>query len=523
MAANSGSEGTLASAAYPDPARRALITASTMMAAVLVTLDSTVANVALPHIQSSVSASPEQILWVVTSYVIAGAIGTPLSGWLATRYGRKPVMVISVGCFTLTSIACGVATDLTGLVLFRFLQGMAGASMVPLSQATLLDINPPARHGRAMALYGMGSMVGGIIGPALGGWLTDYLSWRAVFLINVPFGSLACLGMYLFLPNSPKQNAARFDLFGFAALSIFLASLQLVVDRGQQLDWFDAPEICLEATCMAAFGYIFIVHVFTTRAPFIKPALFRDRNLLVGSIISAVLGVLVFGAMPLIGIMLQQLLGYPVMLAGLVQAPRGLATMCSMIIAGRLMGKVDTRFLLVAGMAATGIGYFLMAHLSLEADKIDFILTGVMLAIGSGLIFVPLSTIVFSTLDPALRNEGAAVFALVRNIGSSVGISLLQVLTLRNAAVVQSRLAEGLRPDNPFFVFKVPDFDFAVPLSAAGMNGEVARQAMMVAYTDSFWLLFLMSVALLPIILLMRAPRPQPKGRAASRPVTVIE
>lgn len=524
MAANSASDGAAPdTGTYPDPARRTLITVSTMMAAVLVTLDSTIANVALPHIQSSVAASPEQILWVVTSYVIAGAIGTPLSGWLATRFGRKPVMVISVGLFTLTSVACGLATDITGLVAFRFLQGMAGASMVPLSQATLLDINPPARHGRAMALYGMGSMVGGIIGPALGGWLTDWLSWRAVFLINVPFGSLACLGMYLFLPNSPKQASARFDLFGFAALSIFLASLQLMVDRGQQVDWFDSAEICIEATFMAAFGYVFLVHIFTTRSPFIKPALFKDRNLLVGSVISMVLGVLVFGAMPLIGIMLQQLLGYPVMLAGLVQAPRGLATMCSMIIAGRLMGKVDTRFLLMAGMISTGAGYFMMAHLSLEADKIDIVLTGTMLAVGSGLIFVPLSTIVFSTLDPALRNEGAAVFALVRNIGSSVGISLLQVMTLRNAATVQSRLGEGVRPDNPFLALGLPEFDFAAPLAVSGMHGEIARQAMMVSYVDSFWLLFLMSLALLPIILLMRGPRRAPKGKSGQPPVVIAD
>jgi DHA2 family multidrug resistance protein len=525
MAANPGSDGAAPiPSGYPDPARRALITISTMMAAVLVTLDSTIANVALPHIQSSTAASPEQIVWVVTAYVIAGAIGTPLSGWLATRYGRKLVMVISVGGFTLASVACGLATNLSSLVLFRLVQGAAGAAMVPLSQATLLDINPPARHGQAMALYGMGSMLGGIIGPALGGWLTDWLSWRAVFLINVPFGTLACLGMYLFLPTSPRQSAARFDLFGFAALSIFLASLQLVVDRGQQLDWFDAPEICLEATMVASFGYVFLVHLFTTRTPFIQPRLFRDRNFLVGSIISAVLGVLVFGAMPLIGIMLQQLLGYPAMLAGLVQAPRGIATMAAMIVAGRLMGKVDTRFLLMAGMISTGSGYFLMSQLSLQADKIDVIVAGIVMAVGSGLIFVPLSTIVFSTLDPRLRNEGAAVFALVRNIGTSIGISLLQVMTLRNAAAVQSRLGEGVRPDNPVFAFGLPDFDFSAPFTLAGMNGEVARQAMMVAYDDAFWLLFLLSAALLPVALLMRAPRSAPKDKSADRqPVALAE
>ncbi|MCB2073203.1 MAG: multidrug efflux MFS transporter [Novosphingobium sp.] len=497
---------------YPDPARRALITASTMLAAILVTLDATVANVALPRIQSSVAASPEQIVWVVTSYVIAGAIFTPLSGWLATRYGRKEVMVASVAGFTLSSIACGLATNLEMLVLFRLLQGASGAAMVPLSQATLLDINPPEKHGQAMALYGMGSMLGGIIGPALGGWLTDWLSWRAVFLINIPFGALACIGMFIFMSPSPKDSTSRFDLFGFAALSIFLASLQLMVDRGQQLDWFDSIEICIEATFMAAFGYVFLVHIFSAKSPFIRPALFRDRNFLIGSIISAVLGVLVFGAMPLIGIMLQQGLGYPVLLAGLVQAPRGIATMFSMIIAGRLMGKVDTRFLLLIGMVSTGIGFLMMSGLSLESHQNEIIASGIMLAIGSGMIFVPLSTIVFSTLDPALRNEGAALFALVRNIGSSVGISLLQIMTIRNAATVQSRLTEGVRPDNPAMDLTWPELDFTSSESLTGMHHEIARQAMMVGYIDSFWFLFVLSLILMPIIWLMRPPKRPANG-----------
>jgi DHA2 family multidrug resistance protein len=488
-----------------------------MMAAVLVTLDSTVANVALPRIQSSISASPEQIVWVVTSYVIAGAIATPLSGWLATRFGRKEVMILSVAGFTLSSIACGTATNLTSIVVYRFLQGMSGAGMVPLSQATLLDINPPEKHGQAMALYGMGSMFGGIIGPALGGWLTEWLSWRAVFLINVPFGALACIGMYLFMPPSDKARSSRFDLLGFVLLSIFLAALQLVVDRGQQLDWFDSLEICVEATFMASFGYVFLVHIFTTGDPFIRPALFRDRNFLVGSVLSAMLGVLVFGSMPLIGIMLQQVLGYPVLLAGLVQAPRGVATMFSMIIAGRLAGKVDTRILLLIGMMSTATGFEMFAGFSLDVDEARIILAGVMLAIGSGLIFVPLSTVVFSTLDPRLRNEGAALFALVRNIGTSVGISMLQVMTLRNAAIVQSRLGEGVRPDNPALRLKAPDFDFSATQALAGMHQEIARQAMMVAYIDTFWFLLVLSVVAMPVIMLLRPPRG--KVEPAGQPV----
>jgi len=477
-----------------------------MLAAILVTLDATVANVALPRIQSSVAASPEQIVWVVTSYVIAAAIATPLSGWLASRFGRKEVMIVSVGGFVLSSIACGLATDLYTLVAFRIVQGAAGAAMVPLSQATLLDINPPEKHGQAMALFGMGSMLGGIIGPALGGWLTDWLSWRAVFLINVPFGTLACIGMYLFMRSPKRPKAARFDIAGFVLLSIFLASLQLMVDRGQQLDWFDSTEIWIEATCIALFGYLFVVHIFTTKEPFIKPRLFQDRTFFVGSIVTALLGVLVFGAMPLIGIMLQQLLGYPVMLAGLVQAPRGIATMLSMIVAGQLMGKVDTRILLMFGLFATGIGFYMMSRLSLDSHQDEIILSGIMLAIGSGMMFVPLSTIVFSTLDPALRNEGAAMFALVRNIGSSIGISLLQVLTIRNGATVMSRLGEGVRPDNPAWGIKAPDFDFGSAEAVAIAHAEMNRQSAMVAYIDSFWLLFLLSIAIMPLIWLMRAP-----------------
>ena len=511
VASETASEGAQPSTAgdLPDSTRRTLTTASMMLAAVLVTLDSTIANVALPHIQSSIAASPEQILWVVTSYVIAGAIATPLSGWLAERYGRKLVMVVSVGGFTVTSIACGLAADLSSLVVFRLLQGAAGAAMIPLSQATLLDIYPPHRHGQAMALFGIGSMVGGIIGPTLGGWLTEWMTWRAVFLINVPFGSLACLGLYLFMPSSPSRPGARFDLFGFATLSIFLASLQLIVDRGQQLDWFDSTEIWIETVIMASFGYVFLVHMFTSPAPFIKPALFRDRNLAVGAVITVVLGVLVFGALPLIGLMMQTLFLYPVMLAGLVLAPRGVATIVAMMVAGRLIGRIDNRFVVMLGMIATAAGYYLMSGLSLESDKWDLIVYGVILAIGSGMVFVPLSTIAFSTLDPALRNEGTALFALVRNLGSSVGISLLQVMTLRNAATVQSRLSEGVRPDNPMFHWSLPEFDFGMPAAVAGMSGEVARQAMMVAYTDAFWLMFLLSVGTLPIVLLMRASPPK--------------
>lgn len=501
---------------YPEPGRRKLITASTMLAATMVTLDGTIATIALPHIQSSLSASFEQIVWVITSYIVAGAIATPLSGWLATRYGRKLVMVGSVAGFTVSSIACGLASNLVSLVVFRFVQGATGAAMIPMSQATLLDINPPQRHGPAMALYGLGSMLGGILGPALGGFLTDLMSWRALFLINVPFGVIATAGMAMSMSETRKDLRARFDMTGFVLLSIFLAAMQLAVDRGQQLDWLDSTEIRIQIAAMALSFYLFMVHMFTAANPFIKPALFRDRNFSLGSVVSTALGLLIFGAMPMFGTMLQQLMHYPVLLAGLVTAPRGVATAVTMIITGRLIARTDKRVILVAGALCSALGFWLMSRISLEMDQASFIIAGLFIGAASGFLFVPLSTTVFSTLDPRLRNEGASVFALVRNVGSSVGISALQVMTIRNAAAVQSRLGEEVRIDNPVFSWRFPDLDPAQVQAALGLDGQIIRQAMMVAYIDAYWLLFVLSLAMIPVIALLRPARTATAPMAAA-------
>jgi DHA2 family multidrug resistance protein len=494
--------------AYPEPGVRRFITAAVMAATVMNSLDSTIANVALPHIQGSVSASSEEITWVLTSYIVAAAIMTPLTGWLAGRFGRKRLMLWSIVGFTVVSGLCGVANSLGELVGFRLLQGVFGAALVPMSQAILLDINPPERHGPAMAVWGMGAILGPIVGPALGGWLTDNLSWRWVFYINLPIGLMAFVGLSAFLTETKDAMKPRLDLFGFAMLALAIGSIQLMLDRGQTKDWFSSLEICIEGAMGLFFGYLFVVHTLTARKPFIDIGMFKDRNFLIGSVYGFFLGTVLFGVLALLPTMLETLMGYPVVLTGLVTAPRGVGTLISMMIVGRIIKKFDARLLIFIGFAFAAWSLYIMSGFTLGMDERLVILSGFIQGIGTGLIFIPLTTIAFATLDPKYRNEGAAMFTLTRNIGSAVGISVLQALTIRNGATVHARLVEGIRPDNPALGATMDGgFDFDLPSAVAGLNAQITRQAAMVAYVDAFWLLFVLALAVIPLLLFMRGPR----------------
>jgi DHA2 family multidrug resistance protein len=495
------------SGAYPAPAVRRAITASVMAASLMNSLDTTIANVALPHIQGSVAASADEITWVLTSYIVAAAICTPLTGWVAGRFGRKWLMMWSVVGFTVASGLCGIASNLDELILFRLLQGVFGSALMPMSQATMLDINPPERHPSAMAIWSMGAILGPILGPATGGWLTDNFSWRWVFFINLPVGIIAFLGISAFLPDARSEERRRFDLFGFAMLALAIGSLQLMLDRGQTKDWFNSTEICVEAASAAFFGYLFLAHTLTADKPFIDLSLFADRNFAVGSVFGFFLGVILFGVLALLPPMLEGLMGYPVVLTGLVTAPRGVGTMISMTLVSPILKRVDARIVVFVGFVIAAASVYRMSGFDLDMDASLVMSSGFIQGLGTGLIFVSLSTMAFGTLPARLRNEGAAMFTLIRNIGSAAGISVLQAMTFREAATVHARLVESIRPDNPALARAAPGFDFEAPAAVARMNAEITRQAMMVSYVDVFWLLFITSVLVMPAVLLLRPPR----------------
>ena len=499
--------GAPAAAQYPDRARRILITASAMMAATMVAVDMTIANVALPQMQATVSASQEQIVWVLTSYIVAGAIATPLSGWLAGRYGRKRIMLLSAAGFTIASAMCGLSNSLTMIVVSRLLQGASGAGLIPLSMAMLLDINPPENHAKAMAIFSLGSMLGPLIGPTLGGYLVDSVTWRGVFFVNLPFGVLAFAGMAVSVVETRDPHSPRFDLFGFTTVSLALASFQLMLDRGELLDWFESTEIRLYALIAALSVYLTAVHMATRRNTFIKVDLFRDRNFALGSVLSMTVGVVAFATIPMIVVMTQTLLGYSALQTGIVGMPRGIGTAVALMIVTRLITRYDPRLLMSVGLALTAVSLMMYSHIDLYVDEWHLLLIGLIQGFGGGFLFSPLSIVVFATLPAASRNEGAALYAITRNIGQAVGISYLQRQLIHSAAGAQATLVQGVRPDNPAVLFGMPDLQFGSVEALAGMSRLIARQASMVADVQVFGAISLIAFAMIPFVFLFRITR----------------
>ncbi|HEX3411823.1 MAG TPA: DHA2 family efflux MFS transporter permease subunit, partial [Stellaceae bacterium] len=488
---------------------RGAITISIMLATFMQGVDTTIANVALPHMQGSFSAAQDQISWVVTSYIVAAAIMTPLTGWLAGRFGIKYVFFISVVGFTVASALCGVATSLAQMVIYRLLQGVCGAALVPLSQSVLLQINPPHRHAQAMSVWGMGVILGPIIGPALGGWLTDEYNWRWVFFINVPAGVLAAAGILIFIRETRHGRREGFDFFGFATLSLAIGAFQMLLDRGELKDWFGSPEICVEAAISGLALYLFIVHTATaTDRSFLNRDLLRDTNCIIGTVMMFLIGIPLYGTMTLLPTMLQDLMNYPVMTTGLVTAPRGVGTMIAMLLVARLIGRVDIRLIILTGLLVTAVAMWEMTGFSLYMGMGPIIVTGVMQGFGLGFVFTPLSTVTFSTLPRQLLTQGTAIFSLMRNIGGSVGIAIVEALLAENTQIVHSRLIEHLRPDNPLAQSQLASpYSLTDPSGIAALNAMATRQAAMVAYIDNFKLMMIMVIAGVPLVLLLRRPR----------------
>ncbi len=499
-------------------ANRAATTATIICACVMQGLDTTIVNVCLPHIQGSMSASQDQISWVLTSYIVASAITMPLTGWLAGRFGVKYIFLGSVIGFTFASALCGAATSLTQLVLYRLLQGVFSAGLVPLGQATLFTIYPRERHGHAMAIFSTGAMMGPIIGPTLGGWLTENLDWRWCFYINLPVGALCALGIFFFIRPSRALRRDEFDMLGFALLSIAVGSLQLLLDRGQLKDWFRSTEIWTEATISALCFYLLLIHTVTAgERSFVNRELLKSPNFVAGSLLMFGVGMILSGTLALMPSMMKVLMNYPVFDAGWMMAPRGFGTMLAMFLVARLINRIDNRIFILVGFLLTAASLWQMTGYSLLMGSGPILFAGFAQGFGLGCTFVPLNLLALSGLPHHILTQGTALRALMRMLGGSIGIAILETQLTQNTQIVQSRLTEWLRPDNPLAQapFLAHPFSLTSPSGIAALNQEVTRQAAMIGYIDDFALMLLVILGSLPLLLLVRGPRRQPVPAAA--------
>jgi DHA2 family multidrug resistance protein len=499
-----------------DRTQHLLLTIAVMLAVLMQVLDTTIANVALPHMQASLGATQESVNWVLTSYIVASAIAIPIAGWLSERIGRRRLIIMAVIGFTAASMLCAIATSLPEMVAFRIVQGITGAFLVPLAQATMFDINPPEKHAQAMALFGGGIMIGPIMGPVLGGWLTDSFDWRWVFIVNLPVGVLAAVMLWRTMPES-ETSRRPFDLLGFALLALALGSLQMFLDRGESQDWFESWEIMIELGLAIGFLWMFAVHTTTAKAPIFERSMFADRNFATGLLFMAVTGVLLLAGLALLPPLLQHVYGYSVLQSGILTAPRGVGTLISMLVAGRLVGKVDSRMLVVLGISLMAASLWMMTGFALDQPSGPVIWSGVIQGLGIGLIFVVMQSLAFATLAPMLRTSAASLLNLARNIGGSIGIAVVGSQLVRMTQVAHADIASHVTAST------IPTMDPRLlerigqqgDIALAVLNAEVTRQAVFIAYLDDFWLMMWVTLAALPLVLLLRRASAPQGGSAA--------
>ncbi|MXO59126.1 DHA2 family efflux MFS transporter permease subunit [Altererythrobacter salegens] len=489
-------------------ANTGLLIFGVMLASLLQVLDITIANVAIPHMQSALGATADSITWVLTSYIIATAVAMPITGWLADRVGARRLFILSTAGFIASSMLCGLAQNLSEMVLFRALQGVSGAFIGPLSQSFMLDSTRPSKHPQMMALWGLGIMIGPIVGPVLGGWLTENWDWRFVFFVNLPVGILALALLVTNLPHRPTRRR-RFDVAGFFYIGLTMATLQLMLDRGQQLDWFDSLEIWVYLFLTITGAWLAIVHFVTAKDPLFERELFADRNFVVAVLFMLVVGVVMFAVMALLPPMMQRLLGYGVIDTGMALMPRGVGVLISMQLAGlAVRHHADPRVLVGGGFFIVGLSLWEMAHWSLDVDYSHIWWTGIFQGLGMGFIFIPLQAIAFATLAPRFRTDGSSLLNLMRSIGSSIGISVTTTLLIRSVQMSHEDLASHVTAASSS-MFDVSEMDrFQTVGEAALQFGDamVNRQAAMIGYINDFSFMMWLSFAAIPLVLFMSKP-----------------
>ncbi len=495
--------------AYESKFELRVVLVSSMAGVLMQALDSTIANVALPYMQGSLSASRDQITWVLTSYIVSAAIMTAPVGWLASRFGKRRLAVVSIAGFTITSMMCGAAQTLDQMVLFRLLQGAFGAALSPLSQAIMLDLYPPQKRGNIMAIWGMGVMLGPILGPTLGGYLTDAYNWRWIFYVNVPFGIAAVSGIWLFFKDSPHDTTMKFDWFGFAALAAGLGALQLMLDRGTDKGWFGSGEIIAEALIAGVGIYLFLVHMMTAKNAFMPPAMFRDRNFVSALVLMFVTGAVMLASSALLPPYLQNLAGYSVYQTGLLMAPRGFGTMVAMMFAGTMALKIDPRILMTIGVTLLVWSMWAMSGWTPEIDPKTLIIVTFLQGIGMGFLFVPLNLMGFATLPQMYRTDGAAVTNLMRNIGSAIGVSITTTVLASSTQIIHSQLMTYATPFNRALGVNGPSLMMnpQIPFGAGNLDALITTRAMIQAYANDFLLMAGIGIPAYFFIWMMRRPQ----------------
>jgi DHA2 family multidrug resistance protein len=505
--------------------RRNMVTICAMTATIMQALDTTIANVALPYMQGTLSASQDQINWVLTSYIVAAAIMTAPVGWIANRFGRKRIFILCSGGFTVASVLCGLAQDINQMVLFRLLQGVFGAALVPLSQAVMLDSYALHERAKAMAIWGMGVMMGPIMGPSLGAWLTETYSWHWVFFVNLPFGVFTVLGLLVFMDETRKNRELRFDWFGFAALAVGIGSLQIALDRGEQLGWTESNEIIAEFIVSIVGFYYFFAHSLTTAKPFIQFALFKDRNFVSGCVFMAVMGLVLFSTMALSSPYLQNVIGYPIITAGLLLASRGCGTFVAMMLVGRMMRYIEARTLIISGLSLTCLSLFYMTGWTDQTGVPEIVTLSVVQGFGFGLVFVPLSTVAFLTLPNHLRTDGTSMLTLMRNVASSIGISVVIAQLTEGSRRVYAVLSQHVNPFNP--AMQMPDvrgmIDMSTDKGRAMMDVMVNLQAQIIAFSKDYQLVMIFTLCAIPLALLIGSSKAALRKQALAPEHAVIE
>jgi len=505
-----------------------MVAVSVMLATFMVVLDSSVANVALPHIAGNLSASTDESTWVLTSYLVSNAIMLPAAGWIARRIGRKRLLMLSILVFTLASLLCGLALTMPMLIVARILQGVGGGGMQPLAQSILLESFPPHQHGKAMAAYGMGIVVAPVIGPTLGGWITDSYSWRWIFYINLPVGVLALFMANLYIEDPPYLRQAfrgAIDYLGFGLMAVWLGSLQLVLDKGQEADWYAAAWIRWVTVVSVLALVAFIVREFTNHDPIVQLRVLVDRNFSVGTVITGLYGFTLYGVTALLPLFLQTVMGYPALDSGLAVSPRGIGSILSMLVVGVLVNKVDGRVLLAFGFVVLAYSTFLLSRVNLDIAMISVVWPNIMNGFAGGFIFVPLTTMTMGRLRKEQIGNAAGIYNLMRNIGGSIGIASVTTMLVRGSQIHQNYLVAHLTQSNPDTLQAVEGLQAQLHLEGASLYNahlqslgalyrSVQQQAAVLSYADNFRFMGFLMVLCIPLVLLFQRSSSKTRQRA---------